>query len=206
MWCTGAPERQCTTCTTPRKWVERGMKMRCSRKRRSWDWSTSGIANERAPRLSGAQGTKFEEHTELNTILCIRKSPHLLQVRPLLPLVPAPLKLRLGLVQGRHSIRARHRAGDRHRPEPAQAAGSAAGLIDAADLPLAAVMLSARSLSIPEPRPVGRSLRAISTLWRELRYEFRPNGLHHCPYFLRDGFEDRRFNHVAMDRLQFGRH
>ena len=30
--------------------------------------------------------------------------------------------------------------------------------------------------------------------------------LHHCPYFVRDGFEDRRFNQVAMDQLQFGRH
>jgi hypothetical protein len=26
------------------------------------------------------------------------------------------------------------------------------------------------------------------------------------PLFRPDGFEDGRFNHVAMDRLQFGRH
>src|SRR3954471_9971448 len=31
---------------------------------------------------------------------------------------------------------------------------------------------------------------AISTLWRKLRYQFRPNSLHHFPYFVRDVFED----------------
>src|SRR3954465_10508083 len=36
--------------------------------------------------------------------------------------------------------------------------------------------------------------------------EFRPNSLHYCPYFLRYSFEDGSFNHIAMDRLQFGRH
>ena len=46
----------------------------------------------------------------------------------------------------------------------------------------------------------------FSKLWWKLRYQFRPNSLHHCPYFVRDGFEDRRFNQVAMDQLQFGRH
>jgi hypothetical protein len=165
MWCTGAPERQCTTCTTPRKWVERGMKMRCSRKRRSWDWSTSGIANERAPRLSGAQGTKFEEHTELTTILCIRKSPHLLQVRPLLPLVPALLKLRLGLPQGRRAARARHRAVDRWRPESAQLSGPPTGLIDATDFPAAAVDRVVRSILVdPGAEAGGAHLEGYSGL------------------------------------------
>ena len=36
----------------------------------------------------------------------------LFQLRPRLPGVPALLKLRLGLFQGRHAIRARHRAVD----------------------------------------------------------------------------------------------
>jgi hypothetical protein len=40
----------------------------------------------------------------------------------------------------------------------------------------------------------------------KLRYQVRPNRLHHCPYFVRYCFEDGRFNHVARDRLRFGRH
>jgi hypothetical protein len=61
----------------------------------------------------------------------------LLQLRPRLPGVPALLKLRLGLFQGRHAIRSRHRTVDGHRPEPAQAVGTATGLIDATNIPLA---------------------------------------------------------------------
>ena len=53
---------------------------------------------------------------------------------------------------------------------------------------------------------VGRSLRGISRLWWKLRYQFRPNSLHHGPYFLRDGLEGGRINHVTMDCLQLGRH
>ena len=49
-------------------------------------------------------------------------------------------------------------------------------------------------------------LRSVSRRWWKHRFEFRPHSLHHCPYFLRDDFTDGRFNHVAMDRLQFGRH
>src|SRR4051812_35806996 len=60
----------------------------------------------------------------------------LFQLRPPLPRVPAFLKLRLGLFQGRHTIRARHRTVGVHGPEPAQTVGAAAGLVDAADLPL----------------------------------------------------------------------
>jgi hypothetical protein len=63
----------------------------------------------------------------------------LFQLRPRLPRVPTLLKLRLGLFQGRHPIRARHRTVDGHRPEPAQTVGSAPGLIDAADIPVTAV-------------------------------------------------------------------
>ena len=43
---------------------------------------------------------------------------------------------------------ARHRACDGHRPEPAQTVGTAAGLIDAADLPLAAVDGVVRSVLV----------------------------------------------------------
>ena len=60
-----------------------------------------------------------------------------LQLRPRLPFVPALLKLRLGLLQGRHTIRARHWTIDGHRPEPAQIVGTAACAVDADDLPLA---------------------------------------------------------------------
>jgi len=59
------------------------------------------------------------------------------QLRPRLPGLPTLLKLRLCLIQGRHAIRARHRTVDRHRPEPAQAVGAAAGLVDAAAFPIA---------------------------------------------------------------------
>jgi len=45
-----------------------------------------------------------------------------------------------------------------------------------------------------------------SSLWWKLRYQFKPNSLHDCPYFVRERFEDGRFNHVAMNGLQFGRH
>jgi hypothetical protein len=61
----------------------------------------------------------------------------LFEVRPGLPGVPALLKLRLGLLQGRHPVGARHRTVSVHGPEPAQTVGSAAGLINAPDLPLA---------------------------------------------------------------------
>src|SRR6185312_9116004 len=64
-------------------------------------------------------------------------SLYLLQLRPRLPSVPALLKMRLRLLQGRHAIRARHRTVDGHRPEPAQTVRSAARLVDAAHLPLA---------------------------------------------------------------------
>jgi hypothetical protein len=47
---------------------------------------------------------------------------------------------------------------------------------------------------------------AISRPWWKLRYQFRPNSPHYCPYLLSDVFKDGRFEHVAMDRLQFGRH
>jgi Family of unknown function (DUF5677) len=55
------------------------------------------------------------------------------QVRPGLPGVPAPLKLRLSFFQGRHAIGARHRTISVHGPEPAQTVGTAAGLINAPD-------------------------------------------------------------------------
>ena len=57
---------------------------------------------------------------------------HLFQHRPRLPGVPALLELRLGLLQSRHAIRARHRVVDGHRPEPAQIVGTAACFVDAA--------------------------------------------------------------------------
>jgi hypothetical protein len=46
------------------------------------------------------------------------------------PGVPALPKLSLGLL---HTIGVRHRTGDGERPEPAQAIGTSAGLIDPAD-------------------------------------------------------------------------
>jgi hypothetical protein len=58
---------------------------------------------------------------------------NLLQLCPFLLFVPALLKLRLGLFQGRHAVRARHRAVDGHRPEPAQILRTASNFIDAAD-------------------------------------------------------------------------
>jgi hypothetical protein len=63
----------------------------------------------------------------------------LFQLRPRLPGTPTLLKLRLGLLQGRHPIRSGHRTIDRQRPEPAQMFGTAAGLVDAADVPAATV-------------------------------------------------------------------
>jgi hypothetical protein len=57
---------------------------------------------------------------------------HLYQLRTRLPGVPALLKLRLSFRQGRHPVRARHGTCDRHRPEPAETVGTAAGLVDAA--------------------------------------------------------------------------
>ena len=62
---------------------------------------------------------------------------NLFQFRPDLPGVPALLKLRLGFLQARDAIRARHRAVDGHRPEPAQTVGTAARFVDTTDLPLA---------------------------------------------------------------------
>ena len=73
---------------------------------------------------------------------------HLLQLRPRLPRVPALLKLCLRLFQGGPAIRARHRAVDGHRPEPAQTVGTAAGLVDAADLPRAAADSVVRTVLI----------------------------------------------------------
>jgi hypothetical protein len=86
-----------------------------------------------------------------------------------LPASPTPptrsssLKLRLGLFQGRHAVRSRHRTVDGHGPEPAQTVGAAAGLIDAADLPAAAEDGQVRAVLVdPGARPVGRSLRGIT--------------------------------------------
>jgi hypothetical protein len=49
---------------------------------------------------------------------------------------PALLKLRLGLLLGRHAVRSCHWTVGIHRPEPPQTVGAAACLVDAADLPL----------------------------------------------------------------------
>ena len=63
-------------------------------------------------------------------------------------------------------------------------------------------------LSIGTVAPIKQERRdsIFSKLWWKLRYQFRPNSLHDCPNFVRDRFEDGRFNHVAMNGLQFGRH
>jgi hypothetical protein len=57
-------------------------------------------------------------------------------------------------------------------------------------------------LSIPELSPDGRSLRGISSLWWKLRYQFRPNSLHHCPYFLRDAWSPSSFETKYRRRAQ----
>ena len=80
-----------------------------------------------------------------------------LQLRPRLPGVPALLKLRPGLLQRRHAIGARHRTVDGHRPEPAQTVGTAAGLIDAADLPLAGVDGVVRAVLVDPGAEAGRA-------------------------------------------------
>ena len=104
---------------------------------------------------------------------------HLFQLRPRLPGIPTLLKLRLRPFQRRNTIRARHRAVEGERPEPPQMIGTASHLIDAADIPLTAeyAVVQARSLSIPEPSPVGRSLRDIglvsgSPRWQNLARHF----------------------------------
>jgi len=55
--------------------------------------------------------------------------------RPRLPGIPTLLKLRLGLFQRSHPIRARHRTVKGERPEPTQMIGTASHLVDAADVP-----------------------------------------------------------------------
>ena len=81
----------------------------------------------------------------------------LFQLRPRLPCVPALLKLRLSLFQGCHAIRTRHRAVDGHRLEPAQTVGTAAGLIDAADIPAAAVDGVVRAVLVDRGAGAGRA-------------------------------------------------
>ena len=60
------------------------------------------------------------------------------QLRPCLPCLPALLHPRLSLLQGRNPVGASHWTIDVHGPEPSQIIWTAAGLIDAADIPLAA--------------------------------------------------------------------
>jgi hypothetical protein len=59
--------------------------------------------------------------------------------------------------QDRHSIRTRHRAVGVHRPEPAQTVGAAAGLVDAADLPLAGEDCVVRSVLVDAGAEAGRA-------------------------------------------------
>jgi hypothetical protein len=48
--------------------------------------------------------------------------------------IPTLLKVRFGIIQGRHAVRApRHRTVDGHRPEPSADRRDRAGLVDAAD-------------------------------------------------------------------------
>ena len=85
------------------------------------------------------------------------------QLCPRPPGVPAFLKLRLGLFQGWYTIGACHRRVNGQRPEPAQMVGTATGLIDAADIPLAAVDGEVLPVLVdPGARPVGRSVRGIT--------------------------------------------
>ena len=90
-------------------------------------------------------------------------------------------------------------AGDGHLPESAQTVGTS---------PSAAVDGVVRAILIDPGAEAGRAELEgqFSKLWWKLRYQFRPNSLHHRPYILRDDFEDGRFSHAAMDRLQFGGH
>jgi hypothetical protein len=76
-------------------------------------------------------------HGRLTSCRCHQGAWPLLQVRLRLPGIPALLKLRFRLLERCHPISPCHRAVDGHRPEPAQIVGTATGLVDAADLPLA---------------------------------------------------------------------
>jgi hypothetical protein len=79
---------------------------------------------------------------------------------PRLPGVPALLKLSLGFLQGRHAICSRHRAVDCYRPEPAQIVGTAAGLINAPDLPLAGKDGVVRAVFVDPGAEAGRTLES----------------------------------------------
>ena len=80
-----------------------------------------------------------------------------LHLRPRFPRIPALLKLRLGFLQGRHAIRARRRAIDSQRPEPAQVFGTAARLVDAANFPLASADGVVRAVLVDPGAEAGRA-------------------------------------------------
>jgi hypothetical protein len=76
-----------------------------------------------------------------------------LHPRPRLPtLFPARLELRLGLLQRRRAVVGAYSlcwlAGDVQRPEPAQFRRTGAGLVDAADAPLAAIDAVVRNVFV----------------------------------------------------------
>ena len=104
---------------------------------------------------------------------------------------PTLLKLRLGVLQGRHSVRSCHRAVDGHRPEPAQIVGTATGLVDATDLPAAGGDGVVRPVLVDPGAEAGRtSLRfiryvevsdigtgqAVDRILRMLNEYFHPRG------------------------------
>src|SRR6478735_1931435 len=106
-------------------------------------------AQENAPR----RGAYVEGRIRLRD-LCLSD---LLHLRPRFPRIPPLLKLRLGFLQGRHAIRARPRAIDSQRPEPAQVFGTAARLVDAANFPLASADGVVRAVLVDPGAETGRA-------------------------------------------------
>ena len=122
-----------------------------------------------------------------------------------LPGVPTRLKLRLGLFQGRHAIRARHRAMERERPEPPQIIRAASHLIDAADIPLAAEHGVVGAVLVDPGAKAGRAhgeCHESIGLRRELVRQLRPQVLDQLAHGLGDGFDALEVENLLVDALE----
>ena len=154
-----SPEHFCLGQVEPRLQL---LPLRCSRRsrRKGSTRAPSRMAVEDIP-LKRAVRARMPSHVEKHPP-APRHAIRPLPASPRPSRRPALPKLRLSLFHGRHAVRACHGTGDGHRPKPVQLIRTAAGLVNPADCPFAAVDGVVRSVLVGTGAKARRAKGGIS--------------------------------------------